>query len=85
MPTPYRGYGLASKPATDMSEDPFWRAMLYAMREPAERGLKVDGVTTRDLAGLRQRTLRDLDNLVGCDESVFPGDGYLNVLGTFTV
>ena len=25
--------------------------MLYAMRNPAECGLKVDGVTTRDLAG----------------------------------
>merc|ERR1712117_296134 len=30
------GYGLASKPVTDMSQDSLWKAMLYAMRNPAE-------------------------------------------------
>jgi len=55
------GYGLASKPVTDMSEDSLWKAMLYAMRKPAECGLKVDGVTTRDMAGFMQRTMRILE------------------------
>merc|ERR1712013_304291 len=31
------GYGLASKPVTDMSEDSLWKAMLYALRKPALR------------------------------------------------
>merc|ERR1719480_445948 len=55
------GYGLASKPVTGMSEDSLWKAMLYAMRNPAECGLKVDGVTTRDMAGFMQRTMRILE------------------------
>jgi len=55
------GYGLASKPVTDMSQDSLWKAMLYAMRNPAECGLKVDGVTTRDMAGFMQRTMRIVD------------------------
>merc|ERR1712141_818349 len=55
------GYGLASKPITDMSEDSLWKAMLYAMRKPAECGLKVDGVTTRDMAGFMRRTMRILE------------------------
>merc|ERR1719497_266929 len=55
------GDGLASKPITDMSEDSLWKAMLYAMRKPAECGLKVDGVTTRDMAGFMQRTMRILE------------------------
>jgi len=55
------GYGLASKPVTDMSQDSLWKAMLYAMRNPAECGLKVDGVTTRDMAGFMQRTMRILE------------------------
>merc|ERR1712127_288329 len=29
------GYGLASKPITGMSQDALWKAMLYAMRNPA--------------------------------------------------
>merc|ERR1712079_734010 len=33
------GYGLASKPVTDMSQDSLWKAMLYARRKPAECGL----------------------------------------------
>merc|ERR1719471_590273 len=55
------GYGLASKPVTDMSQDSLWKAMLYAMRNPAECGLKVDGVTTREMAGFMQRTMRILE------------------------
>ena len=35
--------------------------MLYAMRKPAECGLRVDGVTTRDMAGFLQRTMRILE------------------------
>merc|ERR1711974_422028 len=55
------GYGLASKPVTDMSQDSLRKAMLYAMRNPAECGLKVDGVTTRDMQGYMQRTMRILE------------------------
>merc|ERR1712176_1013717 len=55
------GYGLASKPVTDMSQDSLWKAMLYAMRNPAECGLKVDGVSVRDMGGYMQRTMRILE------------------------
>jgi len=52
------GYGLASKPVTGVSQDALWRAMLYAMRNPAVCGLKVDGVSVRDMSGYMQRTMR---------------------------
>merc|ERR1719277_2006551 len=52
------GYGLASKPITGISQDALWKAMLYAMRNPAECGLKVDGVSVRDMRGYMQRTMR---------------------------
>merc|ERR1712051_1097112 len=55
------GYGLASKPITGMSQDALWKGMLYAMRNPAECGLKVDGVSVRDMTGYMQRTMRILD------------------------
>merc|ERR1719507_188149 len=55
------GYGLASKPITGMSQDALWKAMLYAMRNPAECGLKVDGVSVRDMRGYMQRTMRLLE------------------------
>merc|ERR1719203_1240319 len=55
------GYGLASKPVTGMTQDALWKAMLYAMRNPAECGLKVDGVSVRDMTGYMQRTMRILD------------------------
>merc|ERR1712242_321532 len=55
------GYGLASKPVTGMSQDSLWKAMLYAMRNPAECGLKVDGVSVRDMSGYMQRTMRLLE------------------------
>merc|ERR1712003_442428 len=55
------GYGLASKPVTDLSEDALWKAMLYAMRNPAECGLKVDGVSVRDMSGCMQRSMRILE------------------------
>merc|ERR1719232_1832189 len=45
------GYGLASKPITDLSQDTLWKAMLYAMRNPAECGLKVDNVVLQDKPG----------------------------------
>ena len=34
-----------------MGEDSLLRALLYAWHRPAKRGLKVDGVTTRDMVG----------------------------------
>merc|ERR1719507_51902 len=55
------GYGLASKPITGMSQDALWKGMLYAMRNPAECGLKVDGVSVRDMRGYMQRTMRLLE------------------------
>merc|ERR1712038_1368376 len=55
------GYGLASKPLTDMSQDAAWKAMLYAMRNPAACGLKVDNVSIRDLSGFMQRSMRLLE------------------------
>merc|ERR1719323_1099621 len=55
------GYGLASKPITDMSQDTLWKAMLYAMRNPAQCGLKVDSVSVRDMTGYMQRTMRILE------------------------
>merc|ERR1712176_1252102 len=55
------GYGLASKPIPGMSQDALWKAMLYAMRNPAECGLKVNGVSVRDMRGYMQRTMRILE------------------------
>merc|ERR1712242_309800 len=55
------GYGLASKPLVGLSEDAAWKAMLFAMRNPAECGLKVDRVVLRDLSGFMQRTMRILE------------------------
>merc|ERR1712241_923933 len=52
------GYGLASKPITGVSQDALWEAMLYAMRNPAECGLKVNRVSVRDMSGYMQRTMR---------------------------
>merc|ERR1712232_297639 len=51
----------ASKPVTGVSQDALWRAMLYAMRNPAVCGLKVDGVSVRDMSGYLQRTMRLLE------------------------
>merc|ERR1719464_1827441 len=53
--------GLASKPVTSVNQDSVWRAMLYVMRNPAEGGLKVDGVKVRDMSGYLQRTMRLLE------------------------
>jgi len=55
------GYGLASKPITDLSQDAAWKAMLYAMRNPAECGLKVDNVVLQDKPGFMQRSMRLLE------------------------
>merc|ERR1712127_101048 len=55
------GYGLASKPATGVSHDALWKAMLYAMRNPAECGMKVDRVSVRDAKGYMQRSMRLLE------------------------
>ena len=40
---------MAPKSVTDMSEDSLWKAMICAVREPAECGLEVDGVTACDM------------------------------------
>merc|ERR1712127_1132832 len=47
----------ASKPITGMSQDALWKAMLFAMRNPAECGLKVTNVTVRDMSGYMQRSM----------------------------
>merc|ERR1712045_281096 len=38
-----------------------WKAMLYAMRNPAECGLKVDNVVLQDKPGFMQRSMRLLE------------------------
>merc|ERR1719418_282625 len=55
------GYGLASKPFSGVSQDELWKAMLFAMRNPAECGMKVDGVAVRDMSGFMQRSMRLLE------------------------
>merc|ERR1711963_1010290 len=50
------GYGVASKPLTGVKQDDLWKAMLFATRNPAECGLKVDSVTVRDMSGFMQRS-----------------------------
>merc|ERR1719210_389233 len=55
------GFGLASKPLSGASQDELWKAMLYAMRNPAECGLKVDSVSIRDMSGSMQRSMRLLE------------------------
>jgi len=55
------GFGLASKPLTGASQDELWKAMLFAMRNPAECGLKVDSVAICDLKGCMQRSMRLLE------------------------
>jgi len=51
-------FGLASKPIEGVSQDGLWRAMLYAMRNPAKSGLNVDNVVIRDMGGFMQRSMR---------------------------
>merc|ERR1712045_111408 len=55
------GYGLASKPLSGVSQDELWKAMLFAMRNPTECGLKVDSVAIRDMSGSMQRSMRLID------------------------
>jgi len=55
------GLGLASKTITGVSQDTVWKAMLFAMRNPAECGLKVNNVTVRDMSGYMQRSMCILD------------------------
>merc|ERR1711963_532371 len=52
------GYGVASKPLSGVKQDDLWEAMLFATRNPAECGLKVDSVTIRDMSGFMQRSKR---------------------------
>jgi len=51
------GLGLSSKAITEVSQDTLWKAMLFAMRNPAECGLKVTNVTVRDMSGYMQRSM----------------------------
>ena len=51
-------YGIASKPIVGASQDGAWKAMLYAMRKPAECGLKVDNMAVCDQDGFMLRTMR---------------------------
>merc|ERR1712117_933235 len=55
------GYGVASKPLIGVKQDDLWKAMLFATRNPAECGLKVDSVTIRDMSGFMQRSKRLLE------------------------
>merc|ERR1712117_321236 len=55
------GYGVASKPLVGVKQDDLWKAMLFATRNPAECGLKVDSVTVRDMSGFMQRSMRLLE------------------------
>merc|ERR1712117_128665 len=55
------GYGVASKPMIGLKQDDLWKAMLYATRNPAECGLKVDSVSIRDMNGFMQRSKRLLE------------------------
>merc|ERR1719511_518479 len=51
------GFGVASKPISTVSQDSLWKAMLYAMRNPADSGLKVTNVNVRDMSGYMQRSM----------------------------
>merc|ERR1719330_1601845 len=54
------GYGLASKPISELSQDAVWKGMLFAMRNPADCGLNVDQVSISDKIGYMQRSMRIL-------------------------
>merc|ERR1719210_3273461 len=54
------GFGVASKPLS-ASQDSLWKAMLLAMRNPADAGLKVTNVNVRDMSGYMQRTMCIVD------------------------
>ena len=45
-------------PVTRVRQVSPWKAMLYTAHNPAEGGLKVDGVTVRGMAGFIQHTMR---------------------------
>merc|ERR1712241_270083 len=55
------GLGLASKAITEVSQDTLWKAMLLAMRNPAECGLKVTNVKVHDMNGYMQRSMCIVD------------------------
>jgi len=54
------GYGVASKPLS-AGQDSLWKAMLFAMRNPADAGLKVTNVNVRDMSGFMQRSMCIVD------------------------
>jgi len=51
------GFGVASKPV-NVSQDLLWKAMLFAVRSPAECGMRVDSVQISDMSGCMQRSMR---------------------------
>merc|ERR1712032_1812388 len=54
------GFGVASKPLS-AGQDSLWKAMLFAMRNPADAGLKVTNVNVRDMSGFMQRSMCIVD------------------------
>merc|ERR1719219_2928400 len=54
------GFGVASKPLS-ATQDSLWKAMLFAMRSPADAGLKVTNVNVRDMSGYMQRSMCIVD------------------------
>merc|ERR1712241_225993 len=64
------GDGLASKPATGVSQDALWKAMLYSMRNPTECGMKVDSVSDniRVIESAQEITYRPVINNVESEE-----------------
>ena len=63
------GYGLASKPISGWSQDAIWKGMLFAMRNPADCGMKVEQVSVSDRNGYMQHTVRNSweTRLSACD------------------
>merc|ERR1719491_2372926 len=47
-------------PISGLSQDAVWKGMLFAMRNPADCGLKVDQVSISDKSGYMQRSMRIL-------------------------
>jgi hypothetical protein len=56
------GLGMTSEPFTEFSKDDVWNAMLQAVRNPEQSGMKVENVCMSDHPGFMQCTMRDLEN-----------------------
>merc|ERR1712018_1083193 len=62
------GYGLASKPVTDMSQDSLWKAMLHAMRILEKPGSPTVTDNIRVLESAQEITYRPVINGVEAEE-----------------